>query len=601
MCGIMAVKGNDACNEVITGLEKLEYRGYDSCGIACKNNHTIQIKKAVGYVNVLADMLDDTSSSICIGHTRWATHGGVNLANSHPHISNDSKFAVVHNGIIENYKELKQELSEYNFLSDTDTEVIPILMQKYYTGSVLDTFRLVVSKLSGSFAIVLINTYDNNIYFARCSSPIIISQNNNNWHISSDINGLNNKTNIVYIPDNTYGYIDNKLHIFDTFDKQVNYEYNDASSYSSQVSKDGYAHYMLKEIFEIPQSLKNTFVEFNTRQFQLPKKINNILIVACGTSYHSALIGKKYIETYANIPTECEIASEFIYNNYLVKENTLAIFISQSGETADTLAALSKAKKLGLFTLAITNVNNSSISRESDECLYMQAGAEIAVASTKAYTCQILMLLLLSNVLINHRLSIFTTNKHNKNTITVCPSDIIPHLQIADSDFDDLFNIDILYISTEAKSLVSNITIPKQIHLIGKDYDYITALEGSLKIKEISYIFTDAYPCGELKHGTLSLIEKNSCVIAISTQKDLINKNQNTINEITARGGNVIHITDLEDYNENNTILKLPHLNPIFMPIVSIVALDLIAYQISTKLGYNPDKPRNLAKSVTVE
>ena len=596
MCGIMAVKGKDCVGDVITGLKALEYRGYDSAGIACKVENKIEIKKALGYVQNLEDISNEIRSDIAIGHTRWATHGGVNISNSHPHSSSCGRFSIVHNGIIENHRELKNEyLANVQFTSETDTEVAVQLMSKFYNGNVFETFKKVISMLEGSYAIVMINSIDDNIYFARKSSPMVVSKTESKIMLSSDVNGFKDKSNIYYVDDDNIGYIDNNIHVFDKNYTNINVQYVDLTYLGESVDLSGFGHYMHKEIYEIPSSLQSSFAMLQQCRFRLPKKIDRILMVACGTSYHSTLIGKKYIEQFAGIKCECEIASEFIYNNYLSTPNTLAIFISQSGETADTLTALKKCKSMGMYTLAITNVAGSTITRIADSCVLMNCGAEICVASTKAYTSQVFLLLMLSNILINHSKGNYI---ESDDCMTFEWRNTSNYLDYTDGDLDELFALDVSAFEESAKQVAETINKTNTMHLIGKDYDYISAMEGSLKIKEVSYIFTDAYACGELKHGTLSLIDNESIVLAIMTDEKLVDKCNNAMHEITARGGKCILVSPFDTHDVS---VRLPRLNKLFMPIVSIVPIDLIAYRVARLRGYNPDRPRNLAKSVTVE
>lgn len=656
MCGIISIKGKNAVKKTISGLKKLEYRGYDSCGIAWKNKK-LNIKKSKGYISILEEKVKNIKSELTIGHTRWATHGVPSELNSHPHVSMDGKFMCVHNGIIENYKELKKQfLQGYEFYSETDTEVIPNLVSKFYKDlvcskrnccnrecnskcecngcnntkckcvnacdDILIAFKMAIDKLKGSFAIVLINDYNDKIYFARHSSPMVISKTQD-MIICSDINGLDDKSNAFYLPDDTYGVLDNDFEVFDTNSNPIVIKY---SNYKGGIENKlgNYKHYMLKEIYEIPSAIDLTKDALSGASLMLPKEISQILFVSCGTSYHASLMAKKYIENFAHVPCECVIASEFVSSNSLIMPNTLGVFISQSGETADTLKSLEKAKSQGVYTLAITNVQNSHITLMADTTVLMRAGAEICVASTKAYTTQLFVLLQLTNYLINLQQGNFKTKSSNaknkkqekvtegeslkSNTLTGA-TELVEVLSkqdclgISSEDIANLVGLDISAIDKQLDNLVDKIYLHKQFHLIGKDYDYITAMEGSLKIKEISYIFTDAYPCGELKHGTLSLIDENSIVFVIMTERDLIAKTTNAIHEITSRGGNVVCITQFDDIDLGDCyyVIHLPKLNQLFMPIVSIIPFHLISYKITTKLGLNPDKPRNLAKSVTVE
>ena len=606
MCGIVGYKGKQQPKEIlIEGLKNLEYRGYDSSGIALKDGNEIQVIRSVGKISCLEEKVNSEKlldARMGIAHTRWATHGAPSDVNSHPHASNSGKIAVVHNGIIENYQELiKEYLGSIKLNSETDTEVIVQLMDiMLKEEDILGTFRTVVSMLKGSFAIVLIVAGSDTVYFARNCSPMVISKSGSSYLISSDINGFEDKSAVYYIPDNSIGYIGNTVVLFDNNYSPIEIKWENYTRESSLVDKGGYPHFMIKEIMEIPSSLRRSYESFKTVVFKLPRVIDNILIVACGTSYHSGLMGAKYIEKYSGKKCECIIASEFIYNDYIVRDNTIAIFISQSGETADTIKAIHKCKDLRLFTMAITNVVGSTISRLVDSCIYEDVGAEICVASTKAYTSQVLMLLLLSNVLINLDKGSYPT---------VDSSEFVYYngnLTNNYLDFDivnlfEMFNIDIGEMVSAVDAIMDNLYGKEQIFLIGKDFDYITAMEGALKIKEVSYVFTDAYPCGELKHGTLALIEEGSIVISLITREVIVDKCLNSMREIGSRGGECIVLSQLDLDTDARSQIRLPKLCPLFMSFVGIIPIDLIAYRLSVSRGYNPDKPRNLAKSVTVE
>lgn len=601
MCGIIAIKGNKATEKVLKSLKRLEYRGYDSCGVALKENGEILTIKRVGYVeNLYIRDINRIDCRLAIGHTRWATHGGVSERNSHPHSSKSGDFVIVHNGILENYLDLKSKyLSDIKFLSDTDSEVIAQLIEYNYKGNVYNAFKESVKALIGSYAIAMINKYDDKIYFAKKSSPMVIGKSSRDFAIASDVNGIGNMSEVLYLKDNSIGYIDNDITLYEGEKLIDNLNFDVRAIKESHIEKSGFEHYMIKEIYEIPEALKKCYKEFVNRNFYLPSKIDNILMIGCGTSYHSSLMGKKYIECIANIKVDCEIASEYLYNHNVKKENTLGIFISQSGETADTLSALRKAKNDGMYTLAITNVEGSSITQIADEVLYLNAGAEICVASTKAYTSQVFVLLLLANVLKN----IKEINYEIKNNIShVMPSKTYNYLIITEQEFEDLYNLDIFSLDNVINSVVEFLKEKQEIYLIGKNYDYISAMEGALKIKEVSYVFTDAYPCGELKHGTLALIDNKSVVISIMTDEILLSKVENAVSEIKSRGGSVIAISQANlDNSKYKFIIQLPQVNELLQPIISIIPLDILAYKLSISKGINPDKPRNLAKSVTVE
>lgn len=613
MCGIMAVKGRGAVEYVIAGLKTLEYRGYDSAGVGIKEGNTITTIKALGSVdNLVAKGYKGECCDIAIGHTRWATHGDVTENNCHPHLSRDNNFCIVHNGIIENYKKLKDEyFDNMDFRSNTDSEIIAQLLSYFYEGDVLSSLKKTIDILEGSYAIVVISSYDNKLYFARKSSPLIISKEGKLWAIASDIKGCKCKREIYYVDDMCYGYIDNNVHVYDNKCRPTKVEWNDYSMLELTVNKGNFRHYMEKEIYDIPKALRLTYDSFLSSNITMPSIIKNVLVVGCGTSYHSGLIGKKYLEKVAGVSCECLIASEFVYDYYLKKENTLAVFISQSGETADTLLAIKKAKELGLFTLGITNVPCSTITHLCDAVLYINVGAEICVASTKAYTSQILMMLLLSNLIAN--INSRRSDGDGRDYGVYNCADLQDYLLIDKGDWQKLFDLNISQIERAVDDIILNIVGRNELHLIGKGYDYITAMEGALKIKEVGYIFTDAYPCGELKHGTLSLISDGSIVISIATSKGILwEKTLNAINEVLSRGGRCLVVENFVSENDCDRSLfdkfgddclriHVPNINEWFSPILSIIPIDIIAYKLSCAKGINPDKPRNLAKSVTVE
>lgn len=600
MCGIVGGKGEIGLRDMIDTLERLEYRGYDSCGVGFKIGSRMDIKKSVGYVENLRESIsNDINVDIVIGHTRWATHGSVSENNTHPHVSDDGCFAIVHNGIIENYRDLKDKyLDGVRFRGETDSEVIAQLLSKNYCGNVWEAFKATVGMLRGTFAIVMMNTYDNVIYFARRSSPLVLGKKGGNYYVSSDVNVFDNKCKICYINDESIGHIDKNVVLYDKNYRKQKVEFCDRGLNSDVQDKGDFSHFMLKEIYDIPDSLRGTMEWIVEHKIVLPRNIDNVLMVSCGTSYHSSLVGKKYIECIAKIPVRCEIASEYIYNSGVVSQNTLGVFISQSGETADTITALKSAKKLGVYTLAITNVEDSAITRLADEVIYLNAGCEICVASTKAYVCQVLDLLLLSNIIasINDGLGFYFGNCVRIGCFEG------NYLGISNSEFEKLFCLDVSRIECYVDSVCDIFDNISGLILIGKDFDYVTVKEGALKVKEVGYLFTDAYPSGELKHGTLSLIDGESVVVAVATEETLCDKIYNAIHEITARGGKVVKITQLcEKFDCSKDTIVVPRLSKLLMPMVAIIPLDILAYKISIARGNNPDKPRNLAKSVTVE
>ena len=583
MCGITGYIGrnNNAIKVVIDGLEALEYRGYDSAGITyLKDNKLITIKEK-GKISNLKENIDfSITSNLAIGHTRWATHGEPNKINSHPHTQGD--FTIVHNGIIENYLELKDELTKkgYQFKSSTDTEVacgyIDMLYKKY--KNILKSLNEASKVFRGSYALGIICNDDlNHLYALRKTSPLIIAINDNENFIASDVPAILKYTNKYILLD------DSEIAKISSTDIEI---YNDKldiikkdiltfeGNYESSI-KDGYEHFMLKEIHEEPKVFKDT-MESSLKDLNIDlSKYNKFHIVGCGSAYHAGLIGKYLFEKYLNKEVYAEVASEYRYKKVFYDKNTLVIFISQSGETADTLACLRKAKEDNIDTLSIVNVVGSSIARESKYVIYTKAGFEIAVATTKAY---------LSQVTVLSSLVLSLINKDLKNEIDNIPSLI-----------EDLINIDYKY-------LANKIYKDKNIFFIGRGIDYSIAMEGSLKLKEISYINSVAYQAGELKHGTISLIEDGTHVIAIATSKELLEKTISNIKEVNARGAKTIIITNENIENDiYNDLIKIPKVDEILQPVLTIIPLQLLAYEVAKLNECDIDKPRNLAKSVTVE
>ncbi len=587
MCGITGYigKNNNAIKVVMDGLESLEYRGYDSSGIAYTNNNKLNVIKEKGKIINLKNNIDfNIKSNLAIGHTRWATHGEPNKVNSHPHQVN--KFTIVHNGIIENYIELKEELlkNNYTFKSSTDTEIAVAYIDFIYKKEkdILKTLNYITKVFRGSYALGIICNDDlNNLYAVRKTSPLIIAKGTNENYIASDVPAILKYTNkymllddyeIAKISSDNIEIYNQKLELVtkDTLEFEGTYE-------SSM--KNGYEHFMLKEIHEEPNVFKDTINTYLDKDFKnIPgfSKYNNIHIVACGSAYHTGLVGKYLIEKYANIPVYVEVASEYRYKHNFYDEKTLVILVSQSGETADTLACLKKVKEDGIDTLGIVNVVGSSVARESKYVMYTKAGCEIAVATTKAYLAQLTVFSVITMYL--------TNNKTLIEEISTIPTLI-----------DNLINKDYKPI---AKEIYKN----KDIFFIGRGIDYSIAMEGSLKLKEISYINSVAYQAGELKHGTISLIEKNTPVIAISTDDTLSEKTISNIKEVKARGAKVIFVTN-QNINDNFYDIKIdiPRVNELLQPILTIVPLQLLAYEVAKLNKCDIDKPRNLAKSVTVE
>ncbi len=603
MCGIfgMVAKYN-VIEKTIEGLKKLEYRGYDSSGIAFTNDDEVVVIKKIGEIKNLDNSLKehDYTSNCAISHTRWATHGKPSDSNSHPHYSELKEFTLVHNGIIENYLELKEKyLQGVNLTSDTDTEIIAHLINKFYKGNILESIKLACDEIKGSYAFAIISKHDKNkIYCTKKDSPLVVAAGDNESYISSDSMPILKYTNKQYVVNNyEYCVVENNNIVF--FDRNLNKiekEYIEILDLNNDVELGKYPHFMIKEINEIPTSVVSTIKQYSslTEVFKdVPKSVFKdvefIKIIACGTAYHAGRVGKKFIEDLTDIKVDVEIASEFRYSKVKFLKNTLCIFISQSGETADTIAALKLCKHLGVPTLSIVNVKNSSITYESDYCIYTMAGREIAVASTKAYNCQIAMLMLLTGVINAVKLN---NDEHFYGVINEIENIFKQNPKL----IDEILN--------KTLSLGEKYKEVKSIYLIGRQQDYLTAIESALKLKEISYIHCEAYPAGELKHGTISLIEDGTLVICFITQEHINEKTLNGIHEVKSRGAEVLLITTLDfDYDKSvySEIIRLPFVKEDYSCLISVIPSQVLAYNISKNLGYNPDKPRNLAKSVTVE
>ena len=597
---------------LLTGLTALEYRGYDSAGIASIEDDKICVMKDKGRVANLNNIrgINKLSGTVGIAHTRWATHGKPSKENAHPHMDNSETFAVVHNGIIENYTELRKFLTDngYKFLSQTDTEVIPNLIHYHFSKDTNDdenkflrSVQSATKDLKGSFAIeVLCNLYPDKMVVVRKDSPLVIGKGITGYHIASDIPALLEFTRDFYLLDDyEFALIEkNSIKFYNSDLVEHSKEIKNIEWDSSAAEKNGYEDYMLKEIFEQPTAIRETigsrlklgepcnFSDINITKEYL-STINKIFIIACGTAMHAGLTGKKFIENLCNIPVEVDIASEFRYRNPIIDEKTLCIFISQSGETADTIAALKLSKSKGAKTLAVSNVIGSSITREADYTIYTHAGPEIAVASTKAYTSQVVLLGILAIYFAEILESTDSETLENlKKDIFDLPKKIETSLKTSD----------------EVKKYAKKISKEKDVFFIGRGSDYNVALEGSLKLKEISYIHSEAYASGELKHGPIALIEKGITVISILTDKNLLEKSISNIEEVITRGAKTFIVTnqDIENSNFDN-VVKIEDTNPLLSPILSVIPLQLLAYYISKDKGLDVDKPRNLAKSVTVE
>ena len=605
MCGIVGYIGNrKAIPILLDGLSKLEYRGYDSAGISTLEENQIIVTKDKGRVKNLENVLKNTNttSTIGIAHTRWATHGKPSIINSHPHLDNSGKISVVHNGIIENYSDIKKFLmdNEYKFISETDTEVIPNLINYYYTSNdLLKAVSLACKDLKGSFAIeVLCSDCPDKIIVAKKDSPLVIGTTKNENYIASDIPAILSYTKDFYLlEDNEIAeiYCD-KINFYNLNLVNINKNFETISWDASAIEKNGFEDFMLKEIYEQPKAIRETIgfklskekIELENINFskQFLENISKIYIVACGTAMHAGLAVKPTIENLCKIPVEVEVASEFRYKDPLIDNKTLAIFISQSGETADTISALKLAKEKGATTLAISNVIGSSITREADIYIYTHAGPEIAVASTKAYTSQVVLL----NILAIYFAEILQT----------APQKILEEIK---KDLLELPNkIDtILEINEQITKIARSIYEKNDVFFLGRGIDYPVAMEGSLKLKEISYIHSESYPAGELKHGPIALIDEGFPVISVITDETLAPKTVSNIQEVVSRGAKTIVITNDSINKSFDYVIKIPKTNKYLSPILSVIPLQLLAYYISKEKGLDVDKPRNLAKSVTVE
>lgn len=589
MCGIVAYIGEHAQNTLFEMLKKLEYRGYDSAGIATIKNKQLEVIKTEGSVEKLKPKLNALPSNIGIGHTRWATHGKPTEINAHPHLSPNGAWAVVHNGIIENFAELKQTLLEqgFSFRSDTDTEVIAALFEYYSKLSLNEQIQAVCSRLLGSFSVAVIGKNNpQTLILIKKKSPLYVSTFEDKIYAASDPVAFCSNSYYVF-EENEYCIArENTLDFFNFRGERVLKKPVQNATIQQQSEKT-FSHHMLEEIHESPAALKRLCKAFLTKEYldkiNKIKRINynKIYIIGCGTAYHSGLVGAKYFEDALNIPASAHIASEFKYNPPILDKNTLCVFVSQSGETADTIASLVEAKKKHAKTVAITNSPHSTLSRLANISFPINAGVEVAVASTKAYASQCAAFFLLSNALSCEDAQMLRAASKKINRLSGTISKLLS------PSFVD-----------EIKKVADKIKGAKNVFFIGKDFDYITACEASLKLKEISYINCSALPAGELKHGTLALVEKGVFVIAISTQKRLATKTENALHETLSRGATTLLISTL---NNPSATISLPHISRDLAPILSIVPMWLVSYFVSTKKGLNPDRPRNLAKSVTVE
>ncbi|MCC6317860.1 MAG: glutamine--fructose-6-phosphate transaminase (isomerizing) [Gemmatimonadaceae bacterium] len=608
MCGIVGYVGPRVATPLlIEGLKRLEYRGYDSAGVAVMNGAGVETVKEAGKIAKLEQLLAGTPvhGTTGIAHTRWATHGPPNQVNAHPHVSQDGNFAVVHNGIIENATLLKRMLESrgYRFTSDTDTEVLAHLIQEAFTGNLEDAVVEALNQVEGTYGIAVISSIDTHkIVAARKGSPLLVGLGENEFFVASDVSAILAHTRqVVYLDDGEMAVVDrNGYRIVDLKAGEVQKNVARIDWDLAQIERGGFAHFMLKEIFEQPQTVENTMrgrllVEEGTAKLgglnmtdEELLSFDNIVITACGTSWHSALIGESLIEELARVPVEVEYASEFRYRNPIVDEKTLCIVISQSGETADTLAAMREAKRRGARTMGIVNVVGSTIARESDGGIYIHAGPEIGVASTKAFTSQVVALLL------------FTLKLARLRDLSLLRGrEIIAGMQALPSQIKQILDR-----AEEIEALAEEFKRASNFLYLGRGYNFPAALEGALKLKEISYIHAEGYPAAEMKHGPIALIDEMMPVVFIAPHDSVFDKITSNVHEVKARKGKVIAITSRDEPALAGKVdyeFRIPETTELLMPVLASVPLQLLAYYIAVKRGSNVDQPRNLAKSVTVE
>lgn len=607
MCGIVGYIGDkQALPILIEGLKALEYRGYDSAGVAVHNGSHINISKAKGRLSVLEQRIDpdQLQGTLGIGHTRWATHGEPSDVNSHPHTNQSGDIAIVHNGIIENYMKLKDWLQKegYIFVSETDTEVVAHLIDYYYRGDLVEAVRSALDRIEGSYALgVIAKAHPDCMVVARKDSPLVIGLGDSENYIASDIPAILKYTRKVYLlEDREIALIRRDgVEIIDQYGRKVQREVFEVKWDIEAAEKGGYQHFMIKEIHEEPKALKDTMAsrivdgrvnlnDLNITKEQL-EKAGKIIIIGCGTAYHAGVVGKYVIEKLARIPVDVEIASEFRYKDPLISKDNIVIIISQSGETADTIAAMRMCKKVGAKVIAITNVVGSTVSREADHVVYTWAGPEIAVASTKAYATQLLCMYMMALDFAD-KMGKISADEYQRlieeiSRLPELAQRVLDKKKIIQRYADEVFN-------------------SSSIFYMGRGLDYAVAMEGSLKLKEISYIHSEAYAAGELKHGTIALIEDGTPVVTLATQKALFEKTLSNIKEVKARGAFVIAVAmegDTEIEEEADRVIYIPRVYDILAPVLAVIPLQLFAYYVAVAKGCDVDKPRNLAKSVTVE
>ena len=608
MCGIVGYIGtHQAAPVLLDGLAKLEYRGYDSAGIAVYDGEKIRMEKAVGRLKVLEELTQDGATlpgTVGIGHTRWATHGVPSDLNAHPHFNHDHSIVVVHNGIIENYLKLKKKLAGkgYEFLSETDTEVIAHMLDYYYKGDPLDAISKVMHRMEGSYGLgIMFRDHPDEVYAVRKDSPLIVGTSPEGNLIASDVPAVLKYTRDVYYLENEeiVKLTRDGLHFYNIDEEELEKEATHIDWDMNAAEKGGYEHFMLKEMHEQPKAVKDTLTprikngdvvieELGMTDEEI-RAISKIFIVACGSAYHTGVTAKYVFEKLARIPVEVDLASEFRYRDPILQENTLVVIVSQSGETADTLAALRLAKEKGVRTLGIVNVVGSSIAREADNVMYTWAGPEIAVATTKAYSTQLIAQYLLAM-------------KFAKVRGTVSQNDFDAMIQSLERLPEQISLL--LSHKENVQRFANRYLAAEHVFFIGRGIDYAISMEGSLKLKEISYIHSEAYAAGELKHGTISLIEDGRLVVAVLTQPELYKKTISNIQEVKTRGAFVMAVTTVGNTEVEKVadyVVYLPETNPIFANSLAIIPLQLFGYYVSIGRGLDVDKPRNLAKSVTVE
>tara|TARA_B100001564_G_scaffold237706_1_gene201025 strand:- start:4230 stop:6071 length:1842 start_codon:yes stop_codon:yes gene_type:complete len=613
MCGIVGYIGNkDAVNILIKGLKRLEYRGYDSAGIACIKEEDIQVIKTKGKVNDLENMIteDLKLSHIGIGHTRWATHGPPNQVNAHPHFSGDGNLALIHNGIIENYAAIKSalEIKGHKFISDTDTEVLVHLIEDIISNekiSLFEAVRVALDEVIGAYAIIVIQKGRTDEFVAaRKGSPLVIGVGRNEYYVASDATPIVEYTNnVIYLQDGHIARINknDNIEIKNIKNKNITPYIQELKLNIDAIEKGGFNHFMLKEIYEQPNSIQDTMrgrIDPITKDIKLggileyQQKIvnaNRIIIVACGTSWHAGLIGEYIIEDFARIPVEVEYASEFRYRNPIINSNDIVLAISQSGETADTLAAISLAKEKGATILGICNVVGSSIARLTDAGIYTHAGPEIGVASTKAFTTQVIVLILMA----------LKISQKNGNLTVSDYHQLIRELELIPSKVRE-----VLKINEQIEKIAFEFKNAANFLYLGRGYNFPVALEGALKLKEISYIHAEGYPAAEMKHGPIALIDDKMPIVVIATKKGNYEKVISNIQEVKARGGRIIAIVNKGDKVVNDIVdysIEIPNSPDELSPLLTNIPLQLLSYHIAVLRGCNVDQPRNLAKSVTVE